>query len=40
MTLLGDLCQKIVPNLVEEIDKYKREKWNLKTDASGFFCAT
>ena len=40
VTLLEDLCQKIVPNLMEEIDKYKREKWNLKPDASGCFHAT
>ena len=26
MTLLENLCQKIVPNLMEKLDKYKRER--------------
>ena len=28
LTLLEDLCKKIVPNLMRKIDKYKREKGN------------
>lgn len=30
MTLLENLCQKIVPNLMEKLDKYKRERNEIK----------